>query len=67
LFRFSEDTDHSVQIGLKALSWILGPMNSPTFFDNIFQKRALVIKRNSAKYFEDFFSTPDFFKMLDKV
>jgi hypothetical protein len=56
-----------VQIGLKALSWILGPMNSPTFFDNIFQKRALVIKRNSAKYFEDFFSTPDFFKMLDKV
>uniref|UniRef100_A0A915DGW4 Bifunctional lysine-specific demethylase and histidyl-hydroxylase n=1 Tax=Ditylenchus dipsaci TaxID=166011 RepID=A0A915DGW4_9BILA len=64
---FSEE--NSVQSGLSALAWLINPMDVQTFFSEIFQKRALVIKRGTAKnqgsqYFKNFFTTADFVTMV---
>uniref|UniRef100_A0A1I8C2U1 Bifunctional lysine-specific demethylase and histidyl-hydroxylase n=1 Tax=Meloidogyne hapla TaxID=6305 RepID=A0A1I8C2U1_MELHA len=64
LFRFSADTQHSVQAGLKALRWILSPIGTDQFFSDIFQKRVLVLKRSTNGYFDGFFNTEDFNNML---
>ncbi|CAK5025472.1 unnamed protein product [Meloidogyne enterolobii] len=64
LFKFSENTEHSVQVGLKVLQWILSPIVTDEFFNNIFQKRVLVLKRVTNGYFDGFFNTEDFKDML---
>lgn len=37
------------------------------FFRDIFQKKALVIRRGVSDYFKGFFSTSDFIEMIQKV
>uniref|UniRef100_A0A914KTD9 Bifunctional lysine-specific demethylase and histidyl-hydroxylase n=1 Tax=Meloidogyne incognita TaxID=6306 RepID=A0A914KTD9_MELIC len=64
LFKFSADTEHSVQVGLKVLQWILSPIVTDTFFNDVFQKRVLVLKRATNAYFDGFFNTEDFKDML---
>jgi hypothetical protein len=83
LHKFSANLDdHSVQVGLTALQWILSPIDSQCFFrfssflkiikhifffSDIFQKRVLVVKRSASTYFEGIFSTQMFTKMLQNV
>nr|CAD2199743.1 unnamed protein product [Meloidogyne enterolobii] len=64
LFKFSADTEHSVQVGLKVLQWILSPIVTDTFFNDILQKRVLVLKRATNAYFDGFFNIGDFKDML---
>lgn len=64
LFKFSADSEHSVQVGLKALQWILSPIGTDQFFNDIFQKRVLVLKRSTNGYYDGFFNTEDFNNML---
>ena len=81
LHKFSENTEHSVQAGLKALQWILSPIGTDQFFrfiylvfltkfyifSDIFQKRVLVLKRITNAYFDNFFNTEDFNNMIKNV
>lgn len=58
--------DHSVQVALKALQWILSPVDPQLFFRDIFQKRVLVVKRNEKAYFDGFFGTKDLAELLQQ-
>ncbi|KAH7730243.1 CBN-JMJC-1 protein [Aphelenchoides avenae] len=63
-FMFSTDDEHSVQVALKALRWMIAPMDIQTFFKDIFQKKALVIRRRHPKYHEGLFCTKDLVELV---
>nr|CAD2196721.1 unnamed protein product [Meloidogyne enterolobii] len=57
LFKFSENTEHSVQVGLKVLQWILSPIQH-------FSKACSCIEACYKWLFDEFFNTEDFKDML---
>lgn len=68
----------SVEVGKRALAWILAPIRVHDFFSLVFERRALVIQRRAAvtespsnsghcEYFTGLFGTTAFMDILQKV
>ena len=62
--KLSENEKSSEEKGLEYLEWIISPITKGKFFDDVFEKRPLHLKRGKSNYFKGIFSTSEFDRIL---
>jgi len=64
LFCFSAEDEHSVYTAIKAFKWLIFPLGIQEFFEGIYSKKAMVIKRSNSEYYNNVFPTSAFYNIF---
>lgn len=60
------ESENSYTLAQKCIEWLLNPMSPEHFFNDLWEKKPLFVKRNDPNYYNKLFSFEEFDKILKK-